>query len=170
MKKRETSLPLSKRNFLHRLLYTNYKAPSTKTFGRSRSLPVSPSLGEIRRGASMCPLLLCKADQVYQRTLFRSPFSGGRTLGGNLPIRASALLLTSRIQVGRTTNGSADHLERLGSSADPCRSPCVTIQSHGPACRARRGLQQLCGKRGACVGAACRLAAPAGSIVLPFGT
>src|SRR2546429_4400079 len=69
-----------------------------------------------------------------------------RTLGGNLPIRASDLLLTSRIRVGRTTNGSAGHLERLGSSADPCRSPCATIQSHGPASRPAHGLN-CCARR-----------------------
>jgi hypothetical protein len=34
MKKREKDLPLSKRTFLQELLYTNSRAPSTKTFDR----------------------------------------------------------------------------------------------------------------------------------------
>ncbi len=32
MKMRETSLPLSKRNFLHQLLYTNYKGSVNQNF------------------------------------------------------------------------------------------------------------------------------------------
>src|SRR6267378_47707 len=98
----------------------------------------------------------------------RDEFSGDRTLGDSLPIRASARSSNSRIQVACAANGSAGPRGRPGSSADPHRSPCEAVRSPGLGFQVAHRLQRPCGTCDACVGAACRLAGRGGPTLLPF--
>jgi hypothetical protein len=58
-----------------------------------------------------------RSPSDWNTSRLRDKFSDDRTLGGNLPIRASARSLNSRIQVARAANGSADPRGRPDSLA-----------------------------------------------------